>query len=108
MAECIEMADNTKPLVVRLSDSVTILREDCIDVLPVECDTVLTDQPYGVEAEDIDVSDKPTDLSTLQALWIARAEAAERAGLRGVADAIRLCLQEVKMETGEMREEGEE
>ena len=36
------------PLVVRLSDSVTIIRGDCRDVLPVECDAVVTDPPYGI------------------------------------------------------------
>ena len=35
------------PLVVRLSDSVTIIRADCRDVLPVDCDAVVTDPPYG-------------------------------------------------------------
>jgi len=35
-------------LVVRLSDSVTIIRGDCRDVLPVECDAVVTDPPYGI------------------------------------------------------------
>ena len=35
------------PLVVRLSDSVTLIRGDCRDVLPVECDAVVTDPPYG-------------------------------------------------------------
>jgi site-specific DNA-methyltransferase (adenine-specific) len=37
------------PLVVRLSDSVTIIRGDCRDVLPVECDAVVTDPPYGMK-----------------------------------------------------------
>jgi DNA modification methylase len=36
-----------EPLVVRLSDSVTIINADCRDVLPVECDAVVTDPPYG-------------------------------------------------------------
>jgi site-specific DNA-methyltransferase (adenine-specific) len=35
-----------EPLVVRLSDSVTIINADCRDVLPVECDAVVTDPPY--------------------------------------------------------------
>lgn len=34
------------PLVVRLSDSVTIIHGDCLDVLPIECDAVITDPPY--------------------------------------------------------------
>jgi DNA modification methylase len=37
-----------KPLVVRLSDSVEIWHADCRDVLPVECDAVVTDPPYGI------------------------------------------------------------
>jgi DNA modification methylase len=37
-----------EPLVVRLSDSVTIINADCRDVLPVECDAVVTDPPYGI------------------------------------------------------------
>jgi site-specific DNA-methyltransferase (adenine-specific) len=37
-----------EPLVVRLSDSVTIIHGDCRDVLPVECDAVVTDPPYGI------------------------------------------------------------
>ena len=36
-------------LVVRLSDDVTIIRGDCRDVLPVECDAVITDPPYGID-----------------------------------------------------------
>jgi len=36
------------PLVVRLSDSVSIIRGDCRDVLPVDCDAVVTDPPYGI------------------------------------------------------------
>ena len=32
---------------VKLSDDVTIIRGDCLDVLPVECDAVVTDPPYG-------------------------------------------------------------
>ena len=36
------------PLVVRLSDSVTIIHGDCLDVLPVECDAVVTDPPYNI------------------------------------------------------------
>lgn len=39
------------PLVVRLSDSVTIIHADCRDVLPVPCDAVVTDPPYGVGLE---------------------------------------------------------
>ena len=35
-------------LVVRLSDDVTIIRGDCRDVLPVECDAIVTDPPYGI------------------------------------------------------------
>jgi site-specific DNA-methyltransferase (adenine-specific)/modification methylase len=38
-----------EPVVVRLSDSVTIINADCRDVLPVECDAVVTDPPYYVK-----------------------------------------------------------
>jgi predicted RNA methylase len=41
-------------LVVRLSDSVTIIHGDCRDVLPVECDAVVTDPPYGVTDHEWD------------------------------------------------------
>jgi len=36
------------PLVVRHSDSVTIIHGDCRDVLPVGCDAIVTDPPYGI------------------------------------------------------------
>jgi site-specific DNA-methyltransferase (adenine-specific) len=35
-----------EPLVVRLSDSVTIINADCRDVPPLECDAVVSDPPY--------------------------------------------------------------
>jgi DNA modification methylase len=38
-------------LVVRLSDSVTIIHGDCRDVLPLACDAVVTDPPYGIDAD---------------------------------------------------------
>lgn len=38
-----------EPVVVRLSDSVTIIHGDCRDALPVECDAVVTDPPYGMK-----------------------------------------------------------
>ena len=40
------------PLVVRLSDSVTIIRGDCLDILPTlgKVDAVVTDPPYGSTA----------------------------------------------------------
>jgi site-specific DNA-methyltransferase (adenine-specific) len=38
---------NLDAVVVRLSDSVSIIRGDCRDVLPVACDAVVTDPPYG-------------------------------------------------------------
>ena len=38
-----------EPVVVRLSDSVTIIHGDCRDVLPVECDAVVSDPPYGMD-----------------------------------------------------------
>ena len=37
-----------EPLVVHLSDSVTIIQGDCRAVLPVECDAIVTDPPYGI------------------------------------------------------------
>ena len=33
---------------VKLSEDTTIIRGDCRDVLPVECDAVVTDPPYGI------------------------------------------------------------
>ena len=33
---------------IKLSDNVTIIHGDCRDVLPVECDAVVTDPPYGM------------------------------------------------------------
>ena len=42
------------PVVVRLSDSITVIRGDCRDVLPVECDAVVTDPPYGVTDHEWD------------------------------------------------------
>ena len=33
---------------MRLPDSVTIMHADCLDVLPVECDAVVTDPPYNI------------------------------------------------------------
>lgn len=39
---------NLDALVLRLSDSVTIIHGDCRDMLPVECDAVVTDPPYGI------------------------------------------------------------
>ena len=45
---CRAVHGTVRPLVVRLSDSVTIIRGDCRDVLPVECDAVVTDPPYGI------------------------------------------------------------
>jgi len=41
-------ADSMEPLVVRLSDSVIITLADCRDVLPVQCDAVVTDPPYNI------------------------------------------------------------
>lgn len=40
---------NLDAVVVRLSDSVTIIHGDCRDVLPVQCDAVVTDPPYGID-----------------------------------------------------------
>ncbi len=41
------MGHTVEPVVVRLSDSVTIIQGDCRDVLPVECGAIVTDPPYG-------------------------------------------------------------
>jgi len=38
---------NLQPVVVRLSDSVTIIHGDWRNILPVACDAIITDQPYG-------------------------------------------------------------
>ncbi len=38
-----------RPIVLKLSDNVTIINGDCRDVLPVECDAVVTDPPYQLE-----------------------------------------------------------
>jgi site-specific DNA-methyltransferase (adenine-specific) len=35
-------------VVVRLSSSVTIMLGDCRDMLPIECDAVVADPPYGI------------------------------------------------------------
>jgi DNA modification methylase len=40
---------------VVLSDSVTIILGDCREVLPVECDAVVTDPPYGIGLSNNDV-----------------------------------------------------
>jgi DNA modification methylase len=34
-------------MVVRLSDSVEIIHGDCLTILPIDCDIIITDQPYG-------------------------------------------------------------
>ena len=34
---------------IKLSDNVTIVHGDCREVLPVECDAVVTDPPYGMK-----------------------------------------------------------
>jgi len=58
------------PLVVRLSDSVTIIRGDCRDVLPVECDAVVTDPPYNIGKA---AWDKIPDYPAWCESWIAAA-----------------------------------
>ncbi|MCU0806380.1 MAG: site-specific DNA-methyltransferase [Candidatus Contendobacter sp.] len=35
-------------LVIELAPGITIIRGDCRDVLPVKCDAVVTDPPYGI------------------------------------------------------------
>lgn len=52
---------NLDAFVVRLSDSVTIIHADCRDVLPVECDAVVTDPPYGVTDHEWDNTIPATD-----------------------------------------------
>ena len=42
---------NLDAVVVRLSDSVTIIHGDCRDVLPLACDAVVTDPPYGIDLD---------------------------------------------------------
>ena len=37
------------PLVVRLSDSVTIIRGDCLACVPIEANAVISDPPYGID-----------------------------------------------------------
>jgi len=58
------------PFVVRLSDSVTIIRGDCRDVLPVECDAVVTDPPYNIGKAEWDKIDNYLDWCDE---WIAKA-----------------------------------
>jgi len=41
---------NSLDSLVVLSDSVTIIHGDCLNVLPVECDSVVTDPPYFLPA----------------------------------------------------------
>lgn len=43
-----DSAGKIQPLVLRLSESVTIMHADCRDVLPLACDAVVTDPPYGI------------------------------------------------------------
>jgi site-specific DNA-methyltransferase (adenine-specific) len=50
MDKAMLISESMEPLVVRLSDSVTIINADCLDVLPVECDAVVTDPPYFLPA----------------------------------------------------------
>lgn len=38
-----------EPVVVRLSDSVTIIHGDCLSCLPIEADAVVSDPPYGID-----------------------------------------------------------
>ena len=45
-AEVPLVGHTVEPVVVRLSDSVTLIHGDCRDVLPIECDAVVTDPPY--------------------------------------------------------------
>ena len=54
-------------LVVRLSDSITIIHGDCRDVLPVECDAVVTDPPYGINKAEWDGEFNTDDID----LWFS-------------------------------------
>ena len=54
------------PVVVRLSDSVTIIHGDCRDVLPVECDAVVTDPPYGITGQKWDKDVLPEVVETFR------------------------------------------
>jgi site-specific DNA-methyltransferase (adenine-specific) len=47
-AEVPLVGHTVEPVVVRLSDSVTIIHGDCRDCLPIEADAVITDPPYGM------------------------------------------------------------
>jgi site-specific DNA-methyltransferase (adenine-specific) len=42
------VARKVEPVVVRLSDSVTLIHGDCRDCLPIEADAVISDPPYGI------------------------------------------------------------
>jgi DNA modification methylase len=41
-------AHTVEPVVVRLSDSVTLIHGDCGTLLPIECDAIISDPPYGI------------------------------------------------------------
>ena len=60
---------NLDAVVVRLSDSVSIIHADCRDVLPVECDAVVTDPPYGVGLKYATHDDKREGYDVWCAEW---------------------------------------
>ena len=41
------MTRSVQPVVLHLCPSVTLILGNCLEVLPVECDCIITDQPYG-------------------------------------------------------------
>ena len=43
------VARKVKPVVVRLSDSVTLIHGDCLECGPFKADAVITDPPYGMD-----------------------------------------------------------
>jgi len=53
-AEVPLVGHTVEPVVVRLSDSVTIIHGDCRDCLPIEADAVITDPPYAIGKADWD------------------------------------------------------
>lgn len=47
-AEVPLVGHTVEPVVVRLSDSVTLIHGDCGTLLPIECDAIISDPPYGI------------------------------------------------------------
>ena len=42
------MSNTVQPVVLRLGPNVTLICGDCADVLPIECDAIISDPPYGM------------------------------------------------------------